>query len=284
MKKIGFIDYYIDEWHANEYPAMIRNSSFADRFEVALAWAEISPEGSKSLPDWCAEKGVKQAISIEQVVEECDCLLVLSPDHSGRHEDLSDLALKSGKPVYIDKPFAPTLDVAKRIIAKAEKYGAPLMSCSALRFAQPLQEALDKELKGQSKHFVMSCGGGTFPIYAIHQLEMLTMALGVGAKRIKQFVNPHSTTMSIEYGDGRAGTVTVMAGHPFQMSIRYGEHDVLVLNNLDGFFPRFIEGMLGFFDTGKSPVPAEETLAICALVEAGLKGLDRPDEWVEVPV
>ncbi|MCF6175148.1 MAG: hypothetical protein L3J71_05240 [Victivallaceae bacterium] len=27
MKKIGFIDYHIDEWHANNYPKWIRESS-----------------------------------------------------------------------------------------------------------------------------------------------------------------------------------------------------------------------------------------------------------------
>ena len=25
MKKIGFVDYYIGEWHANEYPELIAN-------------------------------------------------------------------------------------------------------------------------------------------------------------------------------------------------------------------------------------------------------------------
>lgn len=27
MKKTGFIDYYLDEWHANNYPQWIRNMS-----------------------------------------------------------------------------------------------------------------------------------------------------------------------------------------------------------------------------------------------------------------
>ena len=25
MKKIGFVDYYISEWHANNYPGWIKN-------------------------------------------------------------------------------------------------------------------------------------------------------------------------------------------------------------------------------------------------------------------
>ena len=26
MKKIGFIDYYLDEWHANNYPQFIKDA------------------------------------------------------------------------------------------------------------------------------------------------------------------------------------------------------------------------------------------------------------------
>ena len=31
MKKIGFIDFFLDEWHANNYPKWIRQASAAAR-------------------------------------------------------------------------------------------------------------------------------------------------------------------------------------------------------------------------------------------------------------
>ena len=42
MKKIGFIDYYISEWHANNYPSWIKNycKKVGLDYEVAYAWAE----------------------------------------------------------------------------------------------------------------------------------------------------------------------------------------------------------------------------------------------------
>ena len=49
MKKIGFIDYFIDEWHANNYPRMIRESSFKGEFDVALAWDMIKKDGKKPI-------------------------------------------------------------------------------------------------------------------------------------------------------------------------------------------------------------------------------------------
>ena len=52
MKKIGFIDYYLDEWHANNYPAWIEeyNRKHGTDFKVAFAFAEkeVPPKGGLS--------------------------------------------------------------------------------------------------------------------------------------------------------------------------------------------------------------------------------------------
>ena len=43
--KIGFVDYYLDEWHANNYPALIKEVSGGE-MEVAYAYGHIdSPIG-----------------------------------------------------------------------------------------------------------------------------------------------------------------------------------------------------------------------------------------------
>jgi hypothetical protein len=282
-KKIGFIDYFIDEWHANNYPQMIANSSFKDKFEVTLAWDKIQKEGRRSLDQWCNEMKIPKASSLEQVVEECDCIVVLSPDNTEMHEELADLPLKSGKVVYIDKPFAPSLAAAKRLVEKAEKYNTPLMSSSALRFGSALEKALKETITGQPVHFAATRGGGVFHIYAIHQIEMLVMALGTGAKRVMQCGNDHSNLMVVDYGDGRRGSINLVGNNPFGMSIRYDEDKAIDLGKMDDFFPRFVEAMLAFFDTGKSVVPVAETLEIAALIEAGNAALKKMDYWVSVP-
>ena len=50
------------------------------------------------------------------------------------------MPLKSGKCVYVDKTFAPDKATAERIFEKAKKYGSPIFSSSALRFATELDE------------------------------------------------------------------------------------------------------------------------------------------------
>jgi hypothetical protein len=282
-KKIGFIDYFIDEWHANNYPKMISEGAYKDKFEDALAWEEITPEGKKPLDVWCKEMGIGKAESIEQVVAECDCIVVLSPDNTERHEDLADLPLRSGKPVYIDKPFAPSLEVAKRLFAKADKYGSPLMSSSALRFGSHLDGAL-KEIGTEPVKFASVRGGGrSFQIYGIHQIEMLVMSMGVGAKRVMQCGNGGWELMVVDYGDGRRAATNWEMNSPFALSVSYGEEKVVNVNDMPDFFPRFVDAMLGFFDTKTSVVPKEQTLEVAALVEAGIAALDCHDVWVPVP-
>ena len=73
MKKIGFIDLYISEWHANNYPAWIRESCQERglEYEVAYAWAEVevSPRDGKTTDQWCAENNVTRCNSIEEICE-----------------------------------------------------------------------------------------------------------------------------------------------------------------------------------------------------------------------
>lgn len=281
-KKIGFIDTYIDEWHANHYPAWIREADLGAEYEVTHAWEQRTLEGKKPLAVWCQEQQVQAAESLEQVVEECDCLVVLSPDHPERHEELSDLALRSGKPVYIDKPFAPTRAAALRMLNKAKEFHTPLMSCSALRFGSALQQVVNSETEGNTVLHAFARGSGVFPVYAIHHLEMLVMLLGSGARRVWRSRSGNSDLLLVDYPDGRRGQLNLVDGHPYQLSIAREGHQVTCIDRMDDFFPGLMNGILRFFQTGETLAPHEETLEIVTLLEAGNRALQTPDQWVEI--
>ncbi len=138
MKKIGFIDMFIDEWHANNYPDFIKNSSLGNEFSIHMAWEEKSKHGGKTLENWCNEHNVIVAKSIEELVEKCDGIVVLAPSNPDVHPRLSEIPLKSGKPIYIDKPFAASLKDADYMFKMSEQYKTPVMSCSALRFGKEI--------------------------------------------------------------------------------------------------------------------------------------------------
>jgi predicted dehydrogenase len=282
-KKIGFIDLFIDEWHANNFPGFIRASALSDKFELALAWEE-APAGGKPLAQWCAEMGMTPASSLQQVVEQCDVLCVLAPSNSEVHERLADLPLRSGKPVYVDKPFAPDKAAAKRMFDLAASHGTPLMSCSALRYDSALTQARQGVLAGREISFVSAIGGGRqLAEYAIHQVEMIVALMGCGAQRVQAQRAGESVHVIIEYPSSRRATLTYHPALPFGLPVICHGDAALELNNLADFFPHMIDAILGFFDSGKAPIPAEETIEISAIVESLIKSESLQGAWVNIP-
>ena len=65
MKKIGFIDYYLDEWHANNYPTFFKQ--WTEGFEVAYAWGQMDKPGGLTSAQWGEKYGVEVLSSMEEV-------------------------------------------------------------------------------------------------------------------------------------------------------------------------------------------------------------------------
>ncbi|NMB96466.1 MAG: hypothetical protein GYA02_07635 [Clostridiaceae bacterium] len=284
MKKIGFIDYFLDEWHANNYPQWIaENCRDKGRdMEFAYAFADIDKPGGLDTDSWCEKYGAERLSSIDELVEKSDYIIVLSPDNPEHHERLSNLPLMSGKPVYIDKTFSPDLKTGIRIFEHAEKYGTPMFSSSALRFAKELAEYPNEKVNPDTLEFVSTTGPGSFETYSVHQLEMIVSLMGPGVKRIKSLSTKNDRTLIMECPDGRRASMHQMSQLPFQLTLQLKNGDGRYISECTEFFQGLIDSMLNFFETGKPPVPKEETLTIMALIEAGSKALANDDTWINV--
>lgn len=272
MKKIGFIDLFIDEWHANHYPDWFRELPAFKDYELGYAWEEQPKEGLRDLKAWCADAGMTPAGSIAEVVEKSDVLCVLAPSNPEVHERLADLALASGKPLYIDKPFAPDRATAERIAAKAAKYHTPLMSSSALRYGDQLLETAAKFFTEEKACVASTWGGGrTFDEYGIHQLEMIVSQLGTGARGVRCTSNVNGGhTFDIEYADGRHAQMAYNPYYAFGFAMYNSKGGASQLNG-GAMFKTLLDRILAFYNTGVSPIPLAETLEIAALLEASLK-------------
>ncbi len=283
MMKIGFVDLFIDEWHANNYPRFIAESAYGKEFSVHMAWEESPKKGGMDLKIWCKENKVSAASSISGLIDACDCIAVLAPSNPEVHARLSELPLKSGKPVYIDKPFAPDLKTAESMFRLAEKHKTPLMSSSALRYGSEIQNFIGKTLLKDKAGSVAVRGGGTsFGEYSIHQIEMLVMLMGTGAEKVMQCGTQSNDIMIVQYKDGRRASVNRYLSQSFGISVAYGEDKFFSADNMGDFFPQFTNAMLKFFKTGKSLIPKEETLEIIRIMNAGIRALENLDKWVEI--
>lgn len=315
VKRIGFLDYFLDEWHANSYPQWLRDRIAARGLDMVLgsAWAEIDKPGGLSTADWCERYGMKRAGSIEELIADSDYLIILSPDHPEHHERLSQLALQAGRPIYMDKTFSPDLASGVRMFELAEAHGTPMFSCSSLRYAAELVPhwqgaggahgvsgdsgsvqgddggvygaggagaAGDRMRATDAVEFMAVAGPGEFSNYAVHQLEMIVAVMGTGAQRVKSLSTPNGRLLVYEYADGCQATMRQMMDEPFQATLQKRDGSSVRIPEATRFFDALMDQILTFFATGQPPVPRAETLEIMAMLEAGRSALEQRDTWV----
>ncbi len=214
------------------------------------------------------------------MVGSVDAVMVIAADNSAWHEQVAELPLKSGKPVFVDKTFAPTLAAGKRMFALAEAHGTPVFSSSAQRYCQDI-------LNWQAAHrerprFVSTVGPHSLENYAVHQLEPIVALMGPGIKRLKAFAAGSAVTQLIlDYGDGRLASF-MQSPQPyaeFNFMVSDGETGVRLKSDDRNFYHNLMKAILDFFVTGRVPVPHEETLEILAIIDAAGSARKRPDTW-----
>ncbi|WP_130837771.1 hypothetical protein [Lachnoclostridium sp. Marseille-P6806] len=275
--KLGFIDYFLDEWHANHYPAWIRELSGGE-IETAYAWAlRDAPSGGLTTTAWCEAFGAVRCETQEELIGNSDGILILAPDNCELHESLSRLALRSGKPVYVDKTFSPDAAAARRMFAAAETSGTPCWSASALRFAEEYAA-----LREGCFHSVVSSGPNDFETYSVHQLEPMLMLLKKRALTVSAVRSDSSYSIQFSFEGGAFASLTgYAAGAPFALIADDGRRVTRVEITSD-YFRRFTEALVNFFRSGTEPVAHADTIAVMELREAGMRALAEPGTVVRL--
>ncbi len=278
MKKIGFVDYFISEWHANNYPVWIERISaeMGVDYKVAYAWAEmeVSPIDGVTTGEWCEKFGAEQCETIDELCRKSDVIVILSPSNPETHLRYAEAVLKYGKRTYIDKTFAPDSDTARKIFALGEKYGAPFFSTSALRYATEL-DAVDAP-----DSILVTGGGSNLPEYFIHLGEMVVKKMGA-IKSVRASANGSQWIIRAKTQSGNDVTMIWGASMPYNAYMtKDGKETWKSLKS--PFFDGLIADMLSFFETGKASFVGSETLEVIKLRDAVLKAIGNPDQEIEV--
>ena len=264
-KKIGFVDLYISEWHANNYPAWIKDATekLALPYEVAYAYAmqDVSPVDGRTTDEWCAAFGVKKCESIDELCEKSDAIIILAPSNPEVHLELAKAVLKHKKTTYIDKTFAPDYKTAKEIYAIGEQYGTPFFSSSALRYATELEG-----LPG-AKSLAITGGGSNLPEYIIHQAEMLIKLTGCAPDKVSAARDGEKYVISAHFPNGVDATMTYGAQLTYSAAADGGE----AIQMKSPYFNALIADVLRFFLTGEPSFPREETIAVAQLREEAIR-------------
>ncbi len=279
-RKIGIIG--LDTSHCEAFTKVFNDSNKSSDyagFEVVAAY----PYGSKDIKSSAdripkiiediKKYNVKITSSIAELVRDCDVVLLETND--GRlHLEQAKEVIRAKKPLFIDKPIAASLKDAAAIFDLAKKHNVPVFSCSSLRFTPAVQEIAKGKTVGKvlgADVFTPCEIEKTHPDlfwYGIHGVETLFTILGNDCKQVVRTHTDETDVVTGIWADGRVGTFTGTRNgkHDYGGTAR-GENGYANFSAYGGYEP-LVKEIAQFFRTGVPPVQAEDTIAICAFMEA----------------
>lgn len=281
--KIGFVDYDLNNFHANKFLSLYRHELQDQNIEVAACYGLL--EGPSKA--WAEQNGIPWSNSPEAVAEQVDALVILSPDNAEFHLPLAQRTLPAGKPTFMDKTFADTYEHAVAIAELAEQHKTPFFSSSSLRFAAET-ERFFAEAGALSILDCASTGPGPWDRYGVHTVEPLIAIMGADVRRLRADGTPNLMRVTLEWNDGRTGHVTVNglgAGNRrqgWQITLSAPEAVSSYTISDPTFYLNLQKAVLTFFQTGRPPVAMAETLMIMAILTQAEAALGA-DRWVTLP-
>jgi len=296
--RIGIIG--VDTSHAVEFTRLFNDENRKDRLTGGRVVAAY-PHGSPDIPSSVSripansatiEKlGVKIVSSIQELLPMVDAVLLETND--GRpHLEQARLVIQAGKPLFVDKPIAASLTDAGLILQEARAGNVPVFSASSLRFTPGALAARAGEM-GK----VYSCDAfspenrepshPTLYWYGIHGVETLFTVMGPGCESVTRVETETSDLVVGRWKDGRIGTFRGLRPQSKDgPRLEYGgtvftSKGSQPIGPFKGYRPLLVE-IEKFFQTGKSPVEARETLEIYAFMEAADESTRRGGQPVSL--
>jgi predicted dehydrogenase len=278
--RIGMIG--LDTSHAIAFTELINNPANKQHVpggKVVAGFKGGSPdiESSASRVEGYTQQlqqkyGVKIVPSIEELCREVDAVLLESVDGRPHLEQVRPV-ITARKPVFIDKPLAGSLKDAITIMKLARDAKVPCFTSSSYRFYDSLIELKKKdvgEIKGAISYGPCSLEEHHPDLfwYGVHPCEALYTVLGTGCETVTRVSTKDTDVVIGVWRDGKVGTLRGLrnASTPHQV-ILFGTKAVAEQKGSGDYAP-LVREIMKFFQTGVSPVPAEETLELFAFMEA----------------
>jgi hypothetical protein len=208
---------------------------------------------------------------IASLCRKVDAVLIESVD--GRvHLEQAKAVIAAGKPMFIDKPLAATLEDARQIAKLAKDAGVPWFSSSSIRFGE-----IGTTMKYPDTLGVTTWGPGPLEEhhhlelawYAIHPVEMLYTLMGMGCEEVTRTYTDGADVLVGRWRGGRIGSVRALRP--------YGPYGAVVFRTKTvtqsspkvsaDYRPLLLE-IVKFVETKQPPVSNDETLEIYSFLDA----------------
>ena len=205
--------------------------------------------------------------------------ILIADDCTSKHYRHADPLWKAGKPIFIDKPLAGTIEEAEAVVAKAEKHRVPIFSASGLQFTREIDEARPAIKKLGKVMCAVAPNPNELVFYGIHALAMLWQLYGPGIESVQNIGEGNVDLVKYRWRDGRIGVqVGLEGGSPGWKLTVFGEKGRLDIptGDADAFYFNVMTRFVEMVKTGKQPLPNGQMLeiirALCLAKESRRRG------------
>ncbi|MCP4786235.1 MAG: Gfo/Idh/MocA family oxidoreductase [Fuerstiella sp.] len=272
--RIGFVDNNLDNFHSRTYLRILREDLKQQGFTVNGAFA-LEAELSRK---WAADNDVPFSENVEDLAGKVDCFAILAPSSPELHLQLCEMVLPFGKPVFVDKTFAPNAATATKIFALADRHNAVVQTSSALRYTA-VQDHVNDIGRENVKHMVTWGGGSSFEEYIVHPLELAISCLGPDVVEVMRRGTEPQSQLLLNLTNGRTAVVNLYsnARTPYAATVTSDKDTKYISVDTKDLFVRATRGLIDFYKSEEPKIARRETMAIMQVIDASRdpKALER---------
>ena len=272
----------MDTSHAVEFPKYLQDPAMETEFrvegmKVTRALRFETPfqnrAGLDQRQQYLEGIGVKVTEDFEEAVADCDAIFIEINDPS-RHLEYFRKCAPLGKPVFLDKPFADTLDNTIEILKLAKEHHVRFFTGSSLRFDANIVKAHEELPEIDLGHtwgpLGAAASGSSIVWYGIHTFEMLEKIMGPGAIAVTSVPDRCGVVCTVAYADGRRGVVELVRNNYAYGGVLRKGRETRMFTFVGGkqLYHNLVADIGNFFRGTCEWIPLKESFEIMSMLEA----------------
>jgi hypothetical protein len=208
--------------HAKHFCEAINRDQASPGICIAYVYGPDAPDEAAAL---CENFRLMACYSDDDLIRKSDAVAVTYRKGSLHYEPVMK-ALRAGKPVFNDKPFAGSLKEAKKITEYAQSHGVLLSGGSSLKSLDDLP-GIAAEVKSGSAVVVTFAADPKneydgYWFYGIHSAEVALALCGTEFQTVKAMRNGSSVVSMVNYADRQCVLVTGPDFHELKIAVTNG--------------------------------------------------------------
>jgi predicted dehydrogenase len=291
MITIGMIG--ADSTHTEAYASLVNlpSAPLYGRAKVTKLWGEDAAQAQAKATQCQIPQVVTTPVAAMMGVD----LVMVCNRYGDDHPPYARLAIETGIPTFVDKPFANDFSAVRELVELAGRRNVPIMSCSAVRYAVEVVELQARLPTFGELNSAVTSGpaAGDFPnprakhpfFYGIHPVELLHTLLGPGAEAVTTQRTLRGDMGLVHYPDGRQGIINLMQKSPsLYHGAVYGANgwSAVEIRSWEHFYVETMARIISMAESRTPPYPIAWAVEVMAILSALVRSAEIGGETVRL--